>query len=148
MPESNPLESFLDQISKFLETYDQNRETKLTGAPSSQDISDLMNVMARVEAMKEAYEVAKKQQGITEEEISKAMKEKSEHLSPKQKQIMNKIARMRKEIHREHKIVDNTIKQERQKKVQAGQAFKSKKKKKSKSQKSLHISFRKGWKKM
>jgi len=148
MPEQNPLEPFLDQISKFLETYDQNRETKLTGVPTSQDIADLMNVMARVDAMKEAYEIAKKEQGLTEEEIANATRKQSEQLSPKQKQILNKIERMRAEIQREHQIIDITIKQERQKKIQSGQMFKSKKKKKHKSLKSLNISFRKGWKKM
>ena len=148
MPEQNPLEPFLDQISEFLKTYEENREQKLTGSPSSKDIADLMNLLSRVDAMKQAYEIAKKEQGLTEEEITKAIHEKSEQASPKHKQIMKKIESMRKDIHLEHEIIEKTIKQERRKKVQSANIFKSKKRKGSKSQKSLHISFRKGWKKM
>jgi len=148
MPEQNPLEPFLDQISEILKTYEENREHKLTGSPSSKDVAELMNLMARVDAMKQAYEIAKKEQGLTEEEITKAIHEKSEQVSPKHKQIMKKIESMRKEIHLEHDIIDKTIKDERRKKVQSSNMFKSKKKKGGRSQKSLHISFRKGWKKM
>ena len=46
MPEQNPLEPFLDQISEFLKTYEENREQKLTGSPSSKDIAELMNILS------------------------------------------------------------------------------------------------------
>jgi len=148
MPEENPIEPFLDQISEILKTYEENREKKLTGSPSSKDIADLMNLMSRVDAMKEAYEIAKKEQELTEDEITKAIHEKAEQASPKHKQILKKIESMQKEIKLEHEVIEKTIKQERRKKVQSASMFKSKKKKGAKSQKSLHISFRKGWKKM
>ncbi|NGX58840.1 MAG: hypothetical protein K940chlam3_01748 [Chlamydiae bacterium] len=147
MSEENPLEPFLDQISEILKTYDENREKKLVGNPSEGDIADLMNIMGRVDAMKKAYEAAKKEQGLTEEDITKALQKDQEKATPKHRQILKKIESLRKDIHLEHKIIDKTLKEERRKKIQSGSTFKTKKKGK-KTQKSLHISFRKGWKKM
>ncbi len=148
MPEKNPLEPLLDQISKILQTFDEKKDQKLEGDPTSQDIADLINITSRVEAMKEAFEIAKKEQGITDEEISKAMRENRERLSEKDKQILDRIERMRKEIHMDYELISTSIENERRKKIKGGRMFKKGKHKKSKSQKSLHISFRKGWKKM
>jgi len=129
MPEQSPLEPFLDQIAEILSAYDENRDKTLTGSPSSEDIAELMNLMGRVDAMKKAYEIAKQEQGISEDEIDQALKKESEQVSPKHKQILKKIEGMRKDIHLEHSIIDKTIKEERRKKVQASNIFKTKKKK-------------------
>lgn len=148
MSEKNPLEPLLDQISDILNLFEQNRETQLKGNPSAQNIADLMNVMARVDAMKQAYEEAKKATGLTEEDINKAMRDKSDHVDPKYQKLLSKIDRMRKEASFNSKMIGHTIEAERRKKVESSNLFKTKKKRKQKSQKSLSISFRKGWKKM
>lgn len=149
MSEENPLEPFLDQISEILKIYDQNREKKLAGNPSYSDVASLMNILGRVEAMKKAYEQTKIEQGLTEDDITKALQKKPEQLTPKHQQILKKIEHLREDIQLEQRVIDKTLKKERRKKIQTGTVIKSNKGKRKKSdQRPLHISFRKGWKKM
>jgi hypothetical protein len=148
MAEKNPLEPLLDQIAEILKTFDENKGKQIEGDPTSQDVADMINVMNRVDALKKAYEITKKEQGLTEEDIQKTMRENRDRLSEKDQRLLDKIAKMRSEAKLKHDMVENAVEQERRKKVKSGRMFKKGKKRKSKAQKSLSISFRKGWKKL
>ena len=148
MAEKNPLEPLLDQIAEILKTFDENKGKKIEGDPTDQDVADVMNVMNRVDALKKAYEITKEEQGLTDEDIRKSMRENRDQLSEKDKRLLDKIAKMRSEAKTKHDIVVNAVEKERRKKVKSGRMFKKGKKRKSKTQKSLSISFRKGWKKL
>lgn len=146
MTEKNPIEMLVDKISDILQVFEENREKPLRGEPTNADLAVMGSLVLQVEAMQEAYQVALKSEGMTDEEVLKVLQGNRVNLSEKNRQLLDKIERMKKEIQFDHDVINRSIEERRRKKGKTGVSFKGEGKKRRKAD--VAIGFRKQWKKM
>jgi len=147
MKEENPFDPLLDEIAEILTIYEKNKTKPLVGDPTPEDGVAMVNLINRVFAMEQAYKETLKNQGMTDQDVQTILAKDRNHLPPKQKQILDRFDRLKKEATQELRTIDVAIRAEKRKIATTGNVFKGASSMKDKK-KNVHLSFRRGWKKM
>ncbi len=134
----------LDEIAAILKFLEDNKDKKIEGEPTDEELIAMANLELQVIAASQAYFIALEREGLTDEEVVKMMRNRDK-MGEKDRHVFDRLTKMGREVHAIHRAIERAVMKTRQQQSKTGRTYKRKKKRVNQS---LGIGFRKGWKRL
>lgn len=141
MKEKNPIEPLVDEISRILQYFHENKEVPITGDVTPEQAEMLMQLEMHVSAARTAYDIALKEEGLTPQDVKETMKKRG-FMDPKSRDLLEKLERMEREARQIQFAIQHAIKNSRKITAKTGKRVTKGRPEGPR----LGIGFRKGWK--
>lgn len=149
MPNENrEIEKMLDEMGKMIQFIYEKKDGELNDFPEK-NFFWLAEIAQYIAHMEEAVQIALEKEDITKEQLEEMMYRPPQTMDPKQRALIKKAARMRRDMDRLYetlaKIMEGKMEEP---KAKPSSLFKKTDPKSPAARRNLHIGFKRGWKKL